>query len=213
MLKHVSDHDRRCHCPTGQDNTGHENTEPLSCAAPGGPADAAAEAGPAEKHGDADGWAREIVEPLTSSATRKGLKPPRGWAEAPWAARLAEIGRPHAGRSVAELEAIRAAIRLEGKAKGGRWPSPQALELLVKAVLAKRKAETGGDSLVDAQIVERALAWWRERGEAPPASMYDLRRRCRIAAMLRAGVTAGALRRAGHRVPADLAGIGAEARP
>lgn len=208
MLKHVSDHDRRCHCPTGQDNTGHEHTEPLSSGALGGPADAAAEAGLAEKSASADGWAREIVEPLTSSATRKGLKPPRGWGEEPWAAWLAEIGRPHARRSVAELEAIRAAIRLEGKAKGGRWPSPVALEQLVKAVLAKRKAETGGDSLVDQREIGRALGWWKREGTAPPARLFDLRRRCRMAAVIGAGVPAEALAKAGHRVPADLAGIG-----
>lgn len=208
MLKYVSEHDRRCHCPTGQDNTGPDKTEHLSCEAPGSPADAAAEAGLAEKQGEADGWALHVVEPLISTASRKGLKTPRGWAEGPFMARLAEIGRAHGRRSVAELEAIRAAIRADAKAKGGRWPSPVALEQLVRAVLAKRKAETGGDSLVDAQVVERALAWWRRNGDAPPASVFDLRRRCRIAAMLKAGVTAGALRRAGHRVPDDLAGIG-----
>jgi len=143
-----------------------------------------------------------------SGPTRKGLKPPRGWGEAPWAARLAEIGRPHAARSVAELKAVRAAIRAEGKAKGGRWPAPAALDLLVRAVLATRKAETGGDSLLDASAVERALRWWRERGEAPPARIFDLRRRCRLVAVMEGGVPAEALAQAGHRVPGDLAGIG-----
>ncbi len=171
-------------------------------------ADATAGAGLAENGASADGWAREIVEPLTSSATRRGLKPPRGWAEETWAARLAEIGRPHRGRSVAELEAIRAAIRREAAAKGGRWPAPQALELLVRAVLAKRKAETGGDSVIDRQIVERALAWWREHQKPPPAAIFNLRRRCRMAAVLKAGVPAQALEAAGHRVPEDLAAIG-----
>ncbi|MFN3261653.1 MAG: hypothetical protein ACE37J_13935 [Pikeienuella sp.] len=201
-----------CQSGTGQNITESQN-KISSSDAPGGPADAAAEVGLAEKQEGTDGWAREIVEPLTSSATRKGLKPPRGWAEAPWAARLAEIGRPHRGRSVAELEAIRAAIRLEGKAKGGRWPAPQALELLVKAVLAKRKAETGGDSLVDQREVGRALGWWAREGTAPPARLFDLRRRCRMAAVISGGVPAEALAKAGHRVPDDLAGIGAEARP
>ena len=191
---------------TGQHTTGEDTTVSL----PSPEAGAGAEAGRAENSPDADGWALHVVGPLMPSESRVGLKPPRGWAEAPFAARLAEIGRPHAARSVAELKAVRAAIRVDARAKGGRWPAPAALEMLVRAVLAKRKAETGGDSLVDAREIERALAWWRREGTAPPARLFNLRRRCRMAAVLEGGVPADALAKAGHRVPEDLAGIGEE---
>lgn len=171
---------------------------------------ARAEAGQAEKRTDGDGWAEHVIEPLAAA----GFKPPRRWDEARWAVMLAEIGRPHRRRSRAELETIRVAIRREITLKGGRWPGPEALRLLISAVLTKRRVETGGDSLMDRRVVDSVLAAWRDRGQVMGPGMADLRRRCRIVALLAAddGPPVERLRAAGHRIPADLAAIASKDR-
>lgn len=146
---------------------------------------------------------RVVVGPLV----RMGMRKPRNFTAEEWDEALDGIGADFGGRSTVELEAVRKALRDCGVgARGATWPKEIVLRRLIHAALTKRRADTGSDSEADAFMVERALKWWRERGTAPPAGLYNLKRRNVLVKILGSedGPSVADLLREGHQIPDDL---------